>query len=232
MDASLFNPNPSGEVAPLIPAATVILLRENEGRLETLMLRRNRSLKAFGGAWVFPGGRVDEADHPDGDEVARARHAARREAMEETGLDVSIEGMVSLSRWIPPVTEKRRFSTWFFVAKAPDAEVKIDDGEIHDFQWVCPKHLVANTPKEGVAIMPPTYISLFELSKFNCIDDALSTIHSSEDEFFETRFFKSDSGFVTTWAPDPAFETGDLEAKGPRRRLECGRESWTYLKDN
>jgi len=48
--------------APLIPAATVMLLREHEARLEVLMLRRNRQLKSFGGAWVFPSGRVDEAD--------------------------------------------------------------------------------------------------------------------------------------------------------------------------
>jgi len=128
MTASLFNPNDSGEIAPLIPAATVILLREHDGRLETLMLRRNRSLKAFGGAWVFPGGRVDDADDPEGDEIARPRHAARREAQEETGLDIAVDKMVSLSRWIPPTTEKRRFSTWFFVAAAPDAPVKIDEG--------------------------------------------------------------------------------------------------------
>ena len=231
MNSSIFNPNTPGEIAPLIPAATVILLRENENRLETLMLRRNRNLKAFGGAWVFPGGRVDDADHPDGEELERAKHTARREALEETGLEVGVEGMVSLSRWIPPVTEKRRFSTWFFVAEAPDTDVKIDEGEIHDFQWVCPKHMVASTPTEGVAIMPPTYISLFELAKFDRVTDALSGINARDDEFFETRFFRSDKGFVTTWAPDPAYETGDLMADGPRRRLECTRERWTYLKD-
>ena len=45
----------------LIPAATVVVLRDAETGLEALMLRRNSKI-AFGGMWVFPGGRVDEED--------------------------------------------------------------------------------------------------------------------------------------------------------------------------
>ena len=46
---------------PAIPAATVVMLRNSEAGIETLMLRKNSQI-AFGGMWVFPGGRVDEAD--------------------------------------------------------------------------------------------------------------------------------------------------------------------------
>ena len=46
----------------LIPASTVILLRETNGSLETLLLRRNAKLNFAGGNWVFPGGRVDPDD--------------------------------------------------------------------------------------------------------------------------------------------------------------------------
>ena len=49
---------------PLIPAATVILLREVKGRLETLLLRRSAELSFVGGKWVFPGGRTDPSDYP------------------------------------------------------------------------------------------------------------------------------------------------------------------------
>ena len=103
-----------------------MLLRESDGRIEVLMLRRNRQLKAFAGAWVFPGGRVDEGDAPEQDEITRAKAAAIRETQEEAGLDISGSSMETLSCWIPPVQEKRRFSTWFFVVRAPDAPVKID----------------------------------------------------------------------------------------------------------
>src|ERR1035438_6053282 len=44
------------------PAATVISLRDGTNGYEILMLRRNLNSDFVGGAYVFPGGRVDEAD--------------------------------------------------------------------------------------------------------------------------------------------------------------------------
>jgi 8-oxo-dGTP pyrophosphatase MutT (NUDIX family) len=44
------------------PAATVVLLREVDGRLETLMMRRGAGLSFMAGMWVFPGGRMEPAD--------------------------------------------------------------------------------------------------------------------------------------------------------------------------
>jgi 8-oxo-dGTP pyrophosphatase MutT (NUDIX family) len=45
-----------------VPAATVLVLRDGTSGPEVLMLHRQKSLAAFGGYWVFPGGKVDEAD--------------------------------------------------------------------------------------------------------------------------------------------------------------------------
>jgi 8-oxo-dGTP pyrophosphatase MutT (NUDIX family) len=82
-----------------IPAATVILLRDSAQGPEILMVRRGENLAFAGGALVFPGGRVDDADltiarHPDlamnfealADNDAAARIACAREALEETGV--------------------------------------------------------------------------------------------------------------------------------------------------
>jgi 8-oxo-dGTP pyrophosphatase MutT (NUDIX family) len=44
------------------PAATVITLRDGANGYEILMLRRNLKGDFVGGAYVFPGGRVDESD--------------------------------------------------------------------------------------------------------------------------------------------------------------------------
>ena len=68
--------------APPIPAATVVLVRDEGDHLETLMLRRNVEV-SFGGMWVFPGGRVEP---DDGEGEPGARRAAAREAAEEAGL--------------------------------------------------------------------------------------------------------------------------------------------------
>lgn len=86
--------------APSIaPAATVILVRETPG-LEVLMVRRHADMAFGASAWVFPGGKVAEADaderwfsllaHGEGgavrhDDVAY-RIAAAREAFEECGV--------------------------------------------------------------------------------------------------------------------------------------------------
>lgn len=82
-----------------IPAATVILLRDSAEGPEILMVRRGDNLAFAGGALVFPGGRVDDADltiarDPDlasgfeglADADAAARIACAREALEETGV--------------------------------------------------------------------------------------------------------------------------------------------------
>ena len=72
-----------------IPAATVVLLRDGDDGVETLMLRRDTNLAFAGGAWVFPGGRIDPDDYPEGgapdsrdagDEVQLDRRPQRRRA--------------------------------------------------------------------------------------------------------------------------------------------------------
>lgn len=217
-------------ISPLIPAATVILLRDGQNGLETLMLRRNLSLKSFGGAWVFPGGKVDPADAPGGGDIERAKAASCRETHEETGLTIAAKDLVSLSHWIPPVQEKRRFSTRFFLAKAPSSDVKIDEGEIHDFSWVSPKSVIRNAPDSNLLIMPPTYVSLHDISRFSSVDETLSAISLQSDELFMTKFQRTETGFVTYWEKDAAYENDDLAAAGPRRRLVTGANEWKYEK--
>ncbi len=116
------------ELSPAIPAATVVLLRDAPGGLETLMLRRNSKLAFAGGAWVFPGGRIDPEDYPGGtpstapDAVAAAaRTAAVREAMEEAALAVDPDGLVWFAHWTPgpwPPDASRPGSSWHERPKA------------------------------------------------------------------------------------------------------------------
>ena len=86
-----------------IPAATVVVFRRGPagGPPELLMMVRSRAMAFAGGAAVFPGGRVDEADRalartlatPDEDEAAH-RIAAVRETLEEAGLAIGVTGAV------------------------------------------------------------------------------------------------------------------------------------------
>src|SRR5919206_439193 len=62
-------------VAAARPASTVVLLRHADP-LEVFLVRRSDSIAFMGGAHVFPGGRVDAADHI----------AGLRELFEEAGV--------------------------------------------------------------------------------------------------------------------------------------------------
>ncbi len=51
---------------PPVDAATVLLLRDSDAGLQVLLLRRHHNSKVLGGAYVFPGGKLDAEDHaPD-----------------------------------------------------------------------------------------------------------------------------------------------------------------------
>ena len=48
---------------PPLDAATVILLRDSAEGLQVLLMRRHQASKVLGGAYVFPGGKLDADDH-------------------------------------------------------------------------------------------------------------------------------------------------------------------------
>ena len=54
--------HPQREPAPLRPAATVLLLRDAPQGIEVLMTRRSMTASFAPGAFVFPGGGVDDLD--------------------------------------------------------------------------------------------------------------------------------------------------------------------------
>lgn len=84
------------DLPPVIPAATLILMRERAaGPPEILMTERHSGMAFAAGALVFPGGRIDPADEtagaafPDVPDAA-ARIAAIRETIEETGIAAGV----------------------------------------------------------------------------------------------------------------------------------------------
>ena len=56
---TIVSPNDTPSVP--VPAATVLLVRDNNKKIEVFMLKR-ASRTNFGGAWVFPGGKLDADD--------------------------------------------------------------------------------------------------------------------------------------------------------------------------
>jgi 8-oxo-dGTP pyrophosphatase MutT (NUDIX family) len=91
---------PDDALPTFIPASTVVIFRHatRGGAAEVLMVQRAKEMRFAGGAAVFPGGRIDEADRvlaaqldPSTDpDMTAAKIAGVRETLEETGLAIAL----------------------------------------------------------------------------------------------------------------------------------------------
>ena len=217
----------------LVPAATVVLLRDAPGGLETLMMRRSSKLSFVGGNWVFPGGRVDDDDYPaghPGDVVAASRAAAVREASEEANLVIAADDLVPYSHWVPPTTIPKRFATWFFLAPAPDGAVTVDGGEIKEHAWWRPADTLARLAAEEIDMVPPTFITLMELAEHPTVDEALAAARGRADDIphYATHVALDGKTPVSLWHGDAGYDTHDVSAPGPRYRLTLSRGGWRF----
>ncbi|MFZ6003897.1 MAG: NUDIX hydrolase [Actinomycetota bacterium] len=218
---------------PATPAATVILLRDSGAGLETLMLHRTSKV-AFGGMWVFPGGRVDDADRrpDDSDDEIAARRAAAREAAEECGLLLEPHELVPFSHWTPPAETPRRYATWFFVARASEGEVLVDGGEIRDHAWLTPQEVLDRRHRGEVDLAPPTFVTLTDLAMHPDVDAALAAAAArSPLPRYSTRWSVVDDGAVALWLGDAGYEASDPHAEGPRHRLWMLPQGWRLERD-
>ncbi len=198
------------------PAATVIVARPlsgDAGGLEVLLLERSQ-IGAFAGMWVFPGGRVDDADAGD-DELSRARSAAVREAREEVGLQIDPATLITLSHWTPPMMAPKRFTTWFFVAQWAGDEVRIDEHEIVASRWITP----ADALTAGIPLAPPTHVTLATLADLSSFEALHELIARRGVEKFLTVPARLDGTLVLLWEPDAGYDSGDASAPGRRHRM-------------
>ena len=181
--------------------------------------------------WVFPGGRVDDADaDPEApeDEVATARRTAVREAAEEAGVVLPLESLVAYSHWTPPPITPRRFLTWFFMAPCPNAEIEIDGGEIHEHAWMTPSRALAQRDGGEIELAPPTWVTLWALSRYDSVQQAIESAQGIVPERFETRIAVEPAGPTAMWHGDAGWASGDAEAPGDRHRLCMHSGGWRY----
>ncbi len=165
-----------------VPAASVILLRDAPvGAAQVLLLRRHESSGVLAGAFVFPGGKVDDADTvapaelPPGEaerfvgstapEVRAAFVAALRELEEEAGVRLTPRDLVAFAHWITPSAAPRRFDTRFFVGALPRGqEPRVDGREMVALLWVAPADALARHSAGTLELPPPTQRLLAELA--------------------------------------------------------------------
>lgn len=153
-------------------AGTVVLVRQGDGGLEVLLMRRPER-GSFAGAWVFPGGKVEDVDRMAGaSEAEDARRAGVRETFEEVGLEVG--ELVELSCWTPPAGIPRRIRAWFFVARDPGGEVRAAPAEVAAHLWITPAEALERHAAGEWTLFPPTWMTLHSLLAVDEADAVLA----------------------------------------------------------
>lgn len=184
------------------PAASVLLLRDGPSGLEALLLERTSRAAFMPSLWVFPGGRVDAEDAEvagvsDLADIGAAKVAAVRETLEEVDVwlgaaddgvraraavrgsmpwssvpSLTDAALMPFARWVTPEGEGRRYDTWFFLARCPDAEVATPDGaEATRSGWFRPRDVLEAGPAV-YPIAPPTFVHLLRLVSVATVADA------------------------------------------------------------
>lgn len=218
----------TGNVVPARPAATVIVLREQDKEggsppsFEILLVRRNDTVAFMAGSYVFPGGRVDEADRPvPGEALAAARFAdlsdedeatyrtaAVRELAEEANVRVSPADLEPLAHWVTPEIEIRRYDTRFFLARMPAGQVaKHDEGETTALEWLSPRGAIAKFERRELLLPPPTWTTIRQLEKLSSIDEVFAWARNRKIVRVMPGFIKDDTTTMLTLPGDPLFPT-------------------------
>ena len=213
------------------PASTVVLLRDGEDGLETLLLKRNKALVFAGGLWVFPGGALDPEDleAASGSVFEASRLAAAREAYEESGLQPRVEDMVQLSHWTTPEAEPKRFSTYFFAAPVAAGEtVVIDGGEIHDSRWLGVGEAVAEHEAGRLGMLPPTYVNLLALAGYRSVAEMLREERESPAPVVTPVLARDGKAFFIMFPGDAGYESGEGDTPGARHRVWLDGKRWRY----
>lgn len=214
---------------PISLAATVLVLREVSHGPELLLVQRASELAFHGGAWVFPGGRVDASDRVSDDPLETARRAAVREAFEEAQLVLEPTELVALSHWTTPIGRPRRFATWFFATQLSTAhDVVVDGAEIRAHRWLTAAEALALHARGELELPPPTFVTLCQLRPHTSAAEVLATLSRSEPPVYVPRQHPVAGGFVSLYHGDVAYEDGVVERPGPRHRLHMLESGWSY----
>ena len=210
---------------PPRPASTVVVLRPRDEAFEVLLVRRNDRVAFMAGAFVFPGGRVDTADHPSAAEpaVPRAprrfadlsaedeaayRRAAARELKEEAAVSVDLDDLIPFAHWVTPEIEIRRYDTRFFLTMLPPGqEARHDDSETTEIAWCTPTDALERGLSGEIMLPPPTWTTLRQLERQASLDAALLWARTTPVVRIQPTFVKDGATSILALPGDPSFPT-------------------------
>jgi hypothetical protein len=94
---------------------------------------------------------------------------------EAENLEFAVDALAFYAHWITPEMMKRRFDTYFYMARAPEDHVGLHDGsESVDSVWITAKQALADADAKKRTVIFPTRMNIEKLAKRESVDDALA----------------------------------------------------------
>jgi 8-oxo-dGTP pyrophosphatase MutT (NUDIX family) len=177
--------------------------------MEVLLVKRNDTVAFMAGAYVFPGGRVDDADRfGAADEEAAYRNAGARELLEEANVRIDANALHLIAHWVTPEIEIRRYDTRFFLARMPEGqEARHDAGETTAFEWLTPAEAIARSKSGSIQLPPPTWTTLRQLERFQSVDEVFAWARTKAVPCVMPGFHKDETQTFLTLPGDPLHPT-------------------------
>ncbi len=137
----------------------------------------------------------------------RARMSAKvpfATLLTEHELALDATQLAHYSNWITPPSQKIRFDTHFFLARAPDDQVPSADAvEVHDGTWFSPADALRRAERGDLSIIFPTRKHLERLARFDRVEPLLA--HARERRIVITRPFEGAAGDIGLTGEDDAW---------------------------
>ena len=103
------------------------------------------------------------------------RSLAFADLLRERDLVLRTDLLGAWAHWITPEFEPRRYDTRFFVAALPAGQRTRDvSGEADSVAWVSPAAALAAVDTGAMAMLPPTYVTLRDLTAFGTTAEVLA----------------------------------------------------------
>lgn len=194
------------------PAATVVVVRDAAQGFEVLMVRRNDTVAFMAGAYVFPGGRVDDHElaQAGGDEMAAYRLAAVRELEEEAGVRIDAAELLPIAHWVTPEIEARRYDTRFFLVRMPAGQnARHDAGETTELTWLTPREAIERCERGEIMLPPPTWTTLKRMQRHANVDELFEWARSVAIPRVQPQCYEEQDQKMLTLPGDPTYPTID-----------------------